>query len=478
MAVLAGFGLFLALSALWTGQPAQTWAAAPEGNGDLSLSLLPHANGITCTLATTTTDSLPGINSFANAAILADYTGLALVKGNAGDEKNPVPDYFRLDNATVGWTYEVDAVPDGLGNYNLGIIAYDASQTPILTDTNPFDGNSAHLSLVAATEGPYYFKIVQYSAQCSGGTYHLEANALSPTPTPGPGTSTPPPTGPPPPTTIPGADRFEPNYDFDHAATLATSVTYDNLNFVPWGGGSEDNDYYKIWVKPGLLYICETLNLAPGLDTNMIFYTANRSLISGNDDVALGDYRSRLSYFSTYEGFLYVLVGHGGRFPLSEVEDSTYSVRCAMSTSDQEASPSPEPPSTPHLSPTPPFSPLATPTPQPELTIRLLGTPTPLPSAATPSLHFVPIDVLVYYDANNDRSPGAGEGVPGISILAYDTSTGEQIAQGLTDELGSLEFTSAAQGLIRLGIPYLGISYLVDEEGATLYIRIAPSSIR
>jgi len=483
-----GLCLLIAFALSWAGSPTPSLAAEDHAHYVGSLSIAPLTSQITCTLATTTTTSLPGIDSFANAAILADYTGLALVNGTPGAQLNPGENYFRLDNATLNWTYEVRAVPDGLGNYNLGMILYDGSYDPILTDTNTFDGNSAVIDFEpdGSTAGPYYFKVFQYSDQCSGGTYHLEANVAAPTSTPGPGpTATPTsvPTPLPPPTAIPGADRFEPNYDFDTASTLATDVTYDNLNFVPWAGGGEDNDFYKIWVKPNLLFTCETLNLDPGLDTNMIIYNNSRDPIAGNDDIALGDYRSRIAYFSTYEGFMYVLVGHGGRFPLAEVDDSSYSLRCSMGTPSQPTATTRPPAATATpRSPTPtappsPASPLPTPTSSAEgLTVRLLSTPTPPPAQGTPSLRFVPVDLIVYYDSNGDRQPGAGEGVAGIMVIAFDTASGLQIAQGFTDELGRLEFTAASQGLVQLSVPYLGVAHMIGEEGATLYMRISPGS--
>jgi len=475
--MVLGVAVILLLLTLQTNRPADSMPAQPVRLDPFRFQPAVLAGPITCTLAVTTTDVLPGINSFSTAAILADYNGLALVQGNRGDAVNPEEDYFRLDNAVMGWTYEVYAIPDGLGNYNLGIIVYDASYTPILTDSNPLDGPSAVVRLVATGLGPYYFKVFQITPVCTGGTYRLDANALSPTPTPTTPTA-------PPPTGIPGADRFEPNYDFDRAATIGTNITYDNLNFVPWGGATEDNDFYKIWVKPRLLYTCETLNLAPGLDTNIIIYDHNRNPLGGNDDVTPGDYRSRISYLSTYEGWLYVLVGHGGRFPYSEVQNSTYSLRCSM---EVPGLPTPAPTATPRpptATPAPkdwtpvpdPFSsppPTATPFAGAGLSVRLISTPAPPSPEATPAPRFVPLDILVYYDANNDRSPGAGEGVAGLRILAYDTLTGEQVAEGVTDDVGRLRFTAAVRGAVRVVVPYLGIGRVVEREGASVYIRIA-----
>jgi hypothetical protein len=482
--IILGVTVALLLLTLQSLRTADSLAAQPARVDPFRFQPAVSVDLITCTLAVTTTDAIPGNNSFDTAAILADYTGLALVQGAPGEAKNPTEDYFRLDNAVVGWTYEVSAIPDGLGNYNLGIIVYDAARTPILTDTNTLDGNSARVTMVAGSAGPFYFKVFQISNYCSGGTYHLEANAAAPTATP---TPSPTPTGtatPPPPTPLSGADRFEPNYDFDHASTIATNITYDNLNFIPWGGATEDNDFYKIWVKPGLLYTCETLNLAPGLDTNIIIYDHNRNGLGGNDDVTPGDYRSRISYISTYEGWLYVLVGHGGRFPYSEVQNSTYSLRCSV---EVPGLPTPVPTATPRpptstpvpkdWTPTPETftspPPTATPLAGGGLSVRLISTPAPPSPEATPAPRFVPLDILVYYDANNDRSPGAGEGVAGLRILAYDTLTGEQVNEGVTDDTGRLRFTAAVRGAVRIVVPYLGIGRVVEGEGASVYIRIA-----
>lgn len=477
--VILGVVVIFLLLTLQSLRTTDSMAAQPVRVDPFRFQPAVYADLITCTLAVTTTDAIPGNNSFDTAAILSDYTGLALVEGNRGAQVKPHEDYFRHDNAVVGWTYEVIAAPDGLGNYNLGIIVYDAARTPIITDANALDGTSARVTMVAGSEGPFYFKVFQISQQCSGGTYHLEASASPPTPTPT-GTATPPP-----PTPRAGVDRFEPNHDFDHAATIAAGVTYDNLNFIPWGGATEDNDFYKIWIKPGLLYTCETLNLAPGLDTNIIIYDHNRNGLGGNDDVTPGDYRSRISYISTYEGWLYVLVGHGGRFPYSEVQNSTYSLRCSV---EVPGLPTPAPTATPRPPTATPVPTDRTPTPETftsppptatpfaggELSVRLVSTPTPPSPEATPAPRFVPLDILVYYDANNDRSPGAGEGVAGLRILAYDTLTGERVAEGVTDDVGRLRFTAAVRGAVRIVVPYLGIGRVIEGEGASVYIRIAP----
>jgi hypothetical protein len=310
--------------------------------------------------------------------------------------------------------------------------------------------------------------------QSTGQTYNLTLTDLAATPTPTPGpTETPEPGA----TAIPGIDQFEPNYDFAHATTIGTGITYQ-ANFIPWGGAEEDNDYYKTWIKPGLHFVCETLDLAPGVDTNVIVYDGNQNAIGGNDDVELGDYRSRFAYFSTYEGWLYILVGHGGRLPTRELESSDYKIRCEKAVPGQAtatATPKSQPTAAPGT-PTPSESPITTPTPSEGLTVRPLTTPTPVP-VTTPAPRFIPITLLVYYDANDDRQPGAGEGITGISAQAYEVATNQLLAQGFTDERGNLEFTVASSGPVRVSVPFFGFSQLVAGEGASIYVRVPPQQL-
>jgi len=497
LAVAASLGLGLMLFSVVAGHSAPTLAAPQSFDALIGVSwegcAPSYQTQITCTLATTTTDSLENAGTYnddhTSAAMLANYTGLALAPGDKAESVPPKDDWFRLDNAKLGWTYQVKAYPDKTNNYNLGIIVYKANLTPIITDTTT-NNNYAEITLVADSYGPYFFKVFQISQQCSGETYHLDFSSAAPTPTPtATSTPTPTPTSTPVPgaTAIPGADQLEPNYDFDHAATIGTDITYE-ANFIPWGGGGEDNDFYKIWIKPGLHFTCETLDLAPGVDTNMIVFDGPSwdNAVGGNDDVELGDYRSRFSYFSTYEGWLYILVGHGGRLPASELEDSDYKVRCEKqvpgqptATSIPESTRTPQPtapPGSATVTPTTSGSPIATPAPSEGLTVRTLTTPTPVP-ATTPAPRFVPISLLVYYDANDDHQPGAGEGIAGVSAQAYEAVTNQLLAQGFTDEQGSLEFTVAAQGPVRVSVPFFGFSQLVAGEGASIYVRVPPQPL-
>jgi len=575
-------------------RPNPAWAAPsfppadPEGLfGPVNLPTLQTV--ITCNIGITTTDALPGINSFETAANLANYSGLALASGPPGP-RVAEEDYFVLGSATPGFSYQVEATPDGAGNYNLGIVVYNAGRTAIITDANTLDGNSAKVTLNASDSGPYYFKVIQISNYCTGGTYHLTvstssapgADAYEPNnawnaaykfpvstsasatnanfyPVPdtdcygfyvrsgqrygaythdlsgvdtfmrlydkngteiasddngGGGfasriewtaaygsdyyyvcitnlysgstsahtydltiaettaaTATPAPTA----TPVTGLDACENNFDFDHACVIPPNQSL-NFNFVSAGGGP-DNDFFKIWVKPGLRFDCKTSDLSPGVDPNMIIYDQNRNGIAGNDDASPGDYNSALSYFATYEGWLYILVGTGNRLP-TNLNASNYTLRCDVVA---PGTPTPVPTNTPRptvepgaatATPLPP-----TPTQPSGLTWRLLTTPPPPAAAATPSApRFIPINLLVYYDANNDGQPGAGEGIAGVSAEAYDTSTGQMLAQGFTGEQGNLTFTVASAGPVRVSVPFFGFNQLVAGEGASVYLRIAPRS--
>ncbi len=478
--------------------PAVSFLGAPGQGDPLSLDpLFRLSTSITCTLSTTTTaDILGNNNSFAATAILASYTNLTLAQGNKDQQVLTQDDYFRLDNAIPGMVYIVRADPAGTGNYNLGLIAYDSSFTPVITDTVPTDNNSAEVRLQALNSGPFYFVVSQLTAVC-GGTYNLTVTGpATPTPTPT-ATSTPTPTptrtstptGSPTTvaTPIPGADRFEPNFDFDRAGLIALNVKYTNLSFAPWAGAdpySRDDDWFKAWVKPGLLVTCETLDLAPGVDTNLILFDNNRNGIGGNDDRnrADGDFSSRVSYYVTYEGYLYLDIGQPFAPDPSQAAAFTYSVQCMTGTGPTSTPTNTRQPVTPL-----PTVPTNTPTPRPTETATWTLTPTPpfvqvrqLPTATplgqSPRV-LVPISLQVYYDLNDNRAPDPGEGVVGVSARVIDVSTGQELEHGFTDEFGFASLTVSASGVVRLVVPYLNYSVVVQPSGSSVTLRIAPHDL-
>lgn len=125
------------------------------------------------------------------------------------------------------------------------------------------------------------------------------------------------------------ADRFEPNDSFDTAVEIAVNVEYSDLNFMPKRRSVSQparNDFFKVHVTPGLQVTCETFDLAPGADTIMILYDNDLNGIGGNDDIdrAGGNSGSRVTYYSTYKGLLYILIGNARHSDTT----LTYSLRC------------------------------------------------------------------------------------------------------------------------------------------------------
>lgn len=406
---------------------------------------------------------------------LQSLDGLANFQPYSG-RFGPDEDWYAF-YTRAGFTYQVST--EDLSNSDTVVEIYhrDDDVTPVVSDDNSGGGFSSLVQWEAAYDGYYYIRVI--NDVDTTGSYDMvvleiagmETPTPGPSPTPGPGPD-------------PRADTCENNFDFENACIIPTDQTR-TFNFVSPDGGP-DNDFYRVWVKSGLIYECATSDLDPGVDPNMILFSGPSwdQAIGGNDDRERGDFNSYFSYYSTYDGWLYVLVGYGKRTP-PDIYNSEYSLRCSVTVPGvATATPSdptrtPPPTSPPGATPTTPASPLPTPTPEPEeadIIIRPLVTPTPPAAPATPALHFIPVDLVVYYDANQDGQSGAGEGIAGLLVIAYDTATGQEIAQGFTDELGHLEFTAAVQGVVRLSIPYLGISHVVGEDSDTIYVRIAPGS--
>lgn len=451
---------------------------------------------ITCTVNITTTDAIPNNQSVNTAATVANYSGLALVPSptypfSPGNQVAPLDDWFVLGNATPNFQYSFEATPDAGGNYNLGMEIYTSnvinSSTLYKSDINTGDGNSTKIVTDFPGLGPYYIRIFQISNFCSGGTYNLRFSQTGPTSTPTPtNTPTRTPTGTPAPfACTTGADRFESNNDFETATTIGLGVKYDNLNFVQCvqDESTWDNDYFRVRVKPGMIVTCRTLGLSPGTDTNLILYDVNGNGINGQDDFnrAAGDLSSSVTYFSTYEGWLYGLVGEGFHRPQSEQAAATYSYECIIGTqSTPTVAPTPtDAPGQPTRTPVPP-TPTETPIPTPTLSptppfIRISPLPTATP-VGLPTTN-IPVSVLVYYDANNNNKADPGEGVVGVSARVFDLTNGKLLAQGLTDQTGRATFTVSAPGAVQLVVPYLNFSTIILPVGGSAVIRVSASDL-
>jgi hypothetical protein len=390
-------------------------------------------------------------------------------------------DYFRFYTKEGRW---YQATTSDLNLVDTLVEIYDEDRTRVERDDDGAGGLGSRATWNADYDG-YYYIVVQNNVD-SRGSYNLTLDEIS-----APATATPGPSPTPGATPRGQADDCESNGDFSRACVVPVNET-QSFNFVPVFGEGPDNDFYKVWVKPGLHFRCETSDLSPGVDPNMIVFSGPswEESIGGNDDIAPCNYNSRFDYYATYAGWLYVLVGTGDRTP-SDIQDSGYSFGCKKSTEPFKADSAPQPTATsdsagklpspvPTATPTQAGSPIATPTPGPQaLSIRTLATPSPPPTAAP---RFVPIDLIVYYDANGDNQPGAGEGITGVSAQAYEVATGELLAQGYTDNQGQLSLTVSSQGAVRLAIPFLGFSHLIAangevEEEARVQVRVPPHTI-
>ncbi len=373
--------------------------------------------------------------------------------------------------------------------FNNTILAYTGTNTNTTNsgllgfndDYQPLDRGS-QIIFNTPYDGIYWVKVWNKdgSPRLPQHTYSLQVVELlenTPTPTP---TNTP----------FPGQpDRLEYNGDFDYATLIAPGVKYDNLNFVPFQPPSPntvDNDFFKLPVKQGIFYTCETLDLSPGTDTNIIVYDQNRNGIGGNDDIspeerARGNFRSRLSWLSTYTGHAYILVGEVTPPQAEQGVARTYSLQCNIGLPD---TPTPTPdlstptptfvPATP-LPPEPTMTPFPTPRPAQNLSVRN-APPTPLPPPTGETASTAPreleINVLVFADRNGNQEfdPATGEGVRRVSVRLFDEATGLPLAQGYTDNDGRLRLTVRTNNPVRVSIPLANTSTVVNDSPANVRV--------
>ena len=315
--------------------------------------------------------------------------------------------------------------------------------------------------------------------------------------------STPAPTSSPAPTSIAtpypqGIDSFEYNGDFDRASLIAPGVKYSNLNFVPFqppSADTVDNDFFRIPVKQGIYYTCETLDLAAGVDTNMIVYNQDRVGVGGNDDTSLidrtqGKFGSRVTWLAGYTGIAYVLIGEVSPPRPNEAAARTYALQCIIGIPSTPTPvggpPTATPVPSPFVPPTPePPDPTMTPFPTPRtaqnLAVRKIEGGIPGRGAAAPTVQPtatprpVALDVQIFNDVNKNGLLDPGEGISGASIRISDESSATPLGQTTTDSEGRARFTIFNEGTVRVSVPMFGYSTLINEVQATVRIALVPS---
>jgi hypothetical protein len=340
----------------------------------------------------------------------------------------------------------------------------------------------SHVVVQAGATGFYYARVVNKSpADAANRTYCFGIDA-SEQPTP---TATP--------TLLPtrtGSDTCEPNGRLDIACLFGDNQS-QAFNFVPPFNQGPDQDYYRIWVKPGVTVTCETNQLSAVTDTNMIMLGPNGEDFNpqlGNDDKAPGDRGSRLSFTSFYTGWLHVLVGPVNPVPLAQAAQFTYTLACT-STVPPTATPTTPfvppvtgggggggvaPTITPLPTPTPfDFAQLLTPSPVviPEVTIQPLPTATPATSAQDSST----VNVTVFYDSNFNFTPEINEGIQDVAVALYDNTNGRLLAFGYTNQAGVVRFEAIpSSGAVRVEVPLLNYIQIVGAGESNISVRVAP----
>jgi len=431
-------------------------------------------------------DALEPNNSFNEASDLISGASATcnLTFYPPGDE-----DYFRWWGvAGVSYTISTSNLTPGLDTV---LFVYSANQNLIGQNNDVEPGNFAsQVTFTANNTGYFYARTInQQPGDPVNKTYCIQVSQfVEPTPTP-------------PPSFPVGADECEWNSTFETACLITIDTTL-SLNFIPTLGSPQDTDIFRLWIKPGIFYTCETeIPVGSAADTNMIFFDGNTNPFNpplGNDDKELGDLGSRLSYLSTYTGWLYIMVGPVDVLDeVSETSLQTYTLTCTQTV----ATPTPIPTNTPvpvalppgggsfnTSTPTPtteiptpfptptPINPadfIPTPEPPPVVDVQPLPTVTPA-SGGTQAIN---IQVTVFYDSNRNYLPELNEGIMDTAVALYDNATNELLSFGQTNEAGVIRFETQTTGTVRIVVPYLNYTQIVTQASDEILIRVAPGTL-
>ena len=405
-------------------------------------------------------------------------------------------DFYRFW-AKTGAEYEVETKNLAFGLDT--VMTLYGPQGQFLQENDDHNQSRASKITFMPTETGYHYAAItnKDASDPANKTYCVEIKEnILPTQTPPP-THTPQPTA----TLVQGVDVCEPNNTFEQACTIGMGDT-TTYNFVPVTGPGPDNDFFRLWIKHGWFYTCETLNLSSVNDTNMIIYDQNYQGLAGNDDKAPDDLGSKVTYYATYTGWLYVLVGPYAIPHYDESPLYTYQLRCDGIAATPTPTPRPttapvigggggtfNPTATPTL--TPEADPTeAVPTPDIIATVNFLLSPTPTPPAivqivplptATPLAPVggggtaADLAVVLYYDTNNNFNPELDEGIMDMAVSVYDGVSGQLLAFGYTNEAGLIRFTiSATSNVLRVSVPFLGFNQTVVTGTPEVRLRVVP----
>ena len=297
-------------------------------------------------------------------------------------------------------------------------------------------------------------------------------------------------------------DALEPNDTFASAAPINVGAVYQRLNFVPGPTGGADADFYSVRAKPGLCYLVQTGDLAPGLDTTILLWQAaatreGRALVAQNDDARPGtaDLSSSARWCSRQDAVLVIELRNYGGAPPTDPRGKSYSllaqidppppvptrpaaaggpVAGAGPARDAAAGPpdagptsgSAPPPGT--TLPAPPRTATPVPPPPTATPARAPAGPAIAPSGAAleaatapPAAPATPIpivvaDLVAYLDLNQNEAPDPGEGITGLRGVVIDARTNAVTAEARSDANGHLRLRWPAAASVRLALPDLG----------------------
>jgi len=272
-------------------------------------------------------------------------------------------------------------------------------------------------------------------------------------------------------------DRFEPN----DSASLATPIGWQTEAALTLLGA--DLDYFTAYLKAGQIIHLST-TVFGGLDTRLMLFW-NGQVVAENDDRSPTDLGSMVVWTAAADGWVVALVEK------VTAADGRYDLDAALVAPTATATPPPTVTAQPTFTPMPTLTPAPTLTPIPSasfypaqpagsggrstslmpdiqatgvaitttdiltatramsLTVRHIGRVSPSVEPAT-----TPVRLLVYYDANNDRSPGPGEGIPNASVLAVDAQ-GQRIARVFTNAQGEAFFNLSSDVVTRIIVPFV-----------------------
>ena len=234
-----------------------------------------------------------------------------------------------------------------------------------------------------------------------------------------------------------------------------------------------DVDYFTLYLKAGQ-YVTLATTSPDYLDTLLQVWQGER-LLAANDDRTASDLTSAVLLTAPVEGWYLVQVGNAA------LSEGTYALQVALieptattiPTQTPTATPMPtvlptvtppfvEPTVTPAVPSLPIFTAVSTPLPRVTTTLTTISetavytlTLTRLHTAqptATPAV--TTAQVLIYYDANNNRQPEPGEGIANVSVLVVD-GQGQQVARAFTNPQGEAAFTLNDADVARVLVPFV-----------------------